>query len=247
ARGAASGGAGCVVGALSVLFLPFPELALIVVDEEHDPGFKQEDRVHYQARDMAIVRANLGKFAVVLASATPSIESHVNARTGRYRHVELAARYSGAKLPDITSIDLRKEPPEKDRWLAPSLVAAVTETLQQGQQSLLFLNRRGYAPLTVWRCCGHRLDCPQCTAWLVEHRYRRRLNCHHCGFSLPIPERCPKCADTASLVACGPGIERIAEEVAQRFPAARVALLSSGLVPPFIGIRQVIGSIASGD
>src|SRR5262249_12705244 len=229
------------------LFLPYRELGLIVVDEEHDQGFKQEDRVHYQARDMAIVRASLGKFPVLLASATPSIESHVNARTGRYRYVELPGRFSGAKLPDIVTNDMRKEPPAKNKWLAPSLVSAVTETLNEGQQSLLFLNRRGYAPLTLCRSCGHRLDCPQCTAWLVEHRYRRRLNCHHCGFSLPIPERCPKCADTASLVACGPGVERIAEEVAERFPAARVALLSSGLVPPFIGIRQVIGSIASGD
>jgi primosomal protein N' (replication factor Y) (superfamily II helicase) len=246
-RAAATGEARVVVGARSALFLPYRELALIVVDEEHDPGFKQEDRVHYQARDMAIVRANLGKFAVVLASATPSIESHVNARTGRYRYLELPARYSGAKLPDIVSIDLRKEPPEKDKWLAPPLVAAITETLQQGQQTLLFLNRRGYAPLTLCRSCGHRLDCPQCTAWLVEHRYRRRLNCHHCGFSLPIPEKCPKCADTASLVACGPGVERIAEEVAERFPAARVALLSSDLVPSLIEMRQIIGSIESGD
>ena len=246
-RAAASGEARVVVGARSALFLPFRQLGLIVVDEEHDQGFKQEDRVHYQARDMAIVRANLGAFGVVLASATPSIESHVNARTGRYRYVELPQRYSGAKLPDIATIDLRKEPPAKDRWLAPSLVAAVTETLQQQQQTLLFLNRRGYAPLTLCRSCGHRLDCPQCTAWLVEHRYRRRLNCHHCGFALPIPEKCPKCGDVDSLVACGPGVERIAEEVAERFPAARVALLSSDLVPSLIEMRQIIGRIESGD
>ncbi len=246
-RAAATGEARVIVGARSALFLPYRELGLIVVDEEHDQGFKQEDRVHYQARDMAIVRGNLGQFAVVLASATPSIESHVNARTGRYRHVELPARYAGAKLPEIVTIDMRKEPPAKDRWLAPSLVAAVTETLHQEQQTLLFLNRRGYAPLTLCRSCGHRLDCPQCTAWLVEHRYRHRLTCHHCGFSLPLPEKCPKCADVASLVACGPGIERIAEEVAERFPGARVALLSSDLVPSLIEMRQIIGSIESGD
>jgi primosomal protein N' (replication factor Y) (superfamily II helicase) len=245
-RATATGEARVVVGARSALFLPYRELGLIVVDEEHDQGFKQEDRVHYQARDMAIVRASLGKFPVVLASATPSIESHVNARTGRYRYVELPGRFSGAKLPDIVTIDMRKEPPAKDKWLAPSLVSAVTETLREGQQSLLFLNRRGYAPLTLCRSCGHRLDCPQCTAWLVEHRYRHRLNCHHCGFALPIPEKCPKCSDVNCLVACGPGVERIAEEVAERFPDARVALLSSDLVPSLVDMRQIIGSIESG-
>jgi primosomal protein N' (replication factor Y) len=245
-RATATGEARVVVGARSALFLPYRELGLIVVDEEHDQGFKQEDRVHYQARDMAIVRASLGKFPIVLASATPSIESHVNARTGRYRYVELPVRFAGAKLPDIVTIDMRKEPPAKDKWLAPSLVSAVTETLQEGQQSLLFLNRRGYAPLTLCRSCGHRLDCPQCTAWLVEHRYRHRLNCHHCGFALPIPEKCPKCGDVNSLVACGPGVERIAEEVAERFPGARVALLSSDLVPSLVEMRQIIGTIESG-
>jgi primosomal protein N' (replication factor Y) (superfamily II helicase) len=245
-RAAASGEARVVVGARSALFLPYRELGLIVVDEEHDQGFKQEDRVHYQARDMAIVRASLGKFAVILASATPSIESHVNARTGRYRLVELPGRFSGAKLPDVLTIDMRKEPPAKDTWLATSLVTAVTETLAQGQQTLLFLNRRGYAPLTLCRCCGHRLDCPQCTAWLVEHRYRHRLNCHHCGFAVPIPQKCPKCGAAESLVACGPGVERIAEEVGERFPEARVALLSSDLVPSLVEMRQIIGTIESG-
>jgi primosomal protein N' (replication factor Y) (superfamily II helicase) len=245
-RATASGEARVVVGARSALFLPYRELGLIVVDEEHDQGFKQEDRVHYQARDMAIVRASLGKFAVILASATPSIESHVNARTGRYRLVELPGRFSGAKLPDILTIDMRKEPPAKDKWLAASLVNAVTETLAQGQQTLLFLNRRGYAPLTLCRCCGHRLECPQCTAWLVEHRYRHRLNCHHCGFALPIPQKCPKCGAADSLVACGPGVERIAEEVGERFPDARVALLSSDLVPSLVEMRHIIGTIESG-
>src|SRR5690606_1797765 len=141
---------------------------------------------------------------------------HVNARTGRYRNVVLPGRYSGAELPQISAIDLRSEQPDKGRWLAPRLVAAISETLAKGQQSLLFLNRRGYAPLTLCRSCGHRMECPQCTAWLVEHRFRNRLNCHHCGFSLPIPEKCPKCAEPGTLVACGPGVERVAEEVAER-------------------------------
>jgi primosomal protein N' (replication factor Y) len=184
---------------------------------------------------------------VILSSATPSIESHVNARTGRYRSVALPGRYAGAELPEVTTIDMRKAPPERGRWLSPPLVAAVGETLERKQQTLLFLNRRGYAPLTLCRSCGHRLDCPQCTAWLVEHRYRNSLNCHHCGFSLPLPEKCPKCGEPDALVACGPGIERIAEEVGERFPAARLALLSSDLVPSLIEMREIIKKIETGD
>jgi primosomal protein N' (replication factor Y) len=246
-RSAATGEARVVVGARSALFLPFRELGLIVVDEEHDGSFKQEDRVHYQARDMAVVRASVGACPIVLSSATPSIESHVNARAGRYRSVTLPGRYAGAELPDVAAIDMRKTPPEPGRWLAPTLVAAVEETLASRQQALLFLNRRGYAPLTLCRACGHRFDCPQCTAWLVEHRYRSRLNCHHCGFSLPLPEKCPKCGERDVLVACGPGVERIAEEVRVRFPAARLALLSSDLVPSLIEMREVIKTIESGE
>jgi primosomal protein N' (replication factor Y) len=244
---AATGEARVVVGARSALFLPFTKLGLIVVDEEHDQGFKQDDRVHYQGRDMAVVRARLGGFPVILASATPSIESHVNARTGRYRHVMLPGRFSGTELPEVSPIDLRQVPPEPGHWLSPVLTGAMTETLAKGRQVLLFLNRRGYAPLTLCRSCGHRFECPQCTAWLVEHRFRRRLNCHHCGFSLPIPAKCPKCAEEGSLVACGPGVERVAEEVGQRFPEARLALLSSDLIPSLTEMREIITRIEAGD
>lgn len=246
-RAAASGEARVVVGARSALFLPYANLGLVVVDEEHDGSFKQEDRVHYQARDMAVARASLGKLPVVLSSATPSIETHVNARTGRYRSLTLPGRYSGVELPTVTPIDMRKAPPEAGKWLSPTLVSAMHEALGQGQQALLFLNRRGYAPLTLCRSCGHRFDCPQCTAWLVEHRYRSRLNCHHCGFSLPPPAKCPKCGAADSLVACGPGVERIAEEVAERFPGARLALLSSDLVPSLVEMREIIKSIEAGE
>jgi primosomal protein N' (replication factor Y) len=246
-RAVATGEARVVVGARSGLFLPYRDLGLIVVDEEHDAGFKQDDRVHYQARDMSVVRGSLGGFPVILASATPSIESHVNARTGRYRHVILPGRFTGADLPEVSPIDMRANPPEKGQWLSPVLVDAVANTLADRQQSLLFLNRRGYAPLTLCRCCGHRFECPQCTAWLVEHRFRRRLNCHHCGFSLPIPEGCPKCGEKGSLVACGPGVERVAEEVQERFPDARLALLSSDLIPGLEEMRRIIGSIESGE
>jgi primosomal protein N' (replication factor Y) len=246
-RAAASGEARVVVGARSALFLPYRDLGLIVVDEEHDGSFKQEERVHYQARDMAVARASLGKLPVVLSSATPSIESHVNARTGRYRSLVLPGRYSGADLPTVIAIDMRREPPETGRWLAPTLVDAINDTLGEERQTLLFLNRRGYAPLTLCRSCGHRFDCPQCTAWLVEHRYRNRLNCHHCGFSLPPPAKCPACGAADSLVACGPGVERIAEEVAARFPGARLALLSSDLVPSLVEMREIIKSIETGE
>ncbi|KAB2944183.1 MAG: primosomal protein N' [Hyphomicrobium sp.] len=245
-RQTATGEARVVVGARSALFLPFSNLGLIIVDEEHDAGYKQDDRVHYQARDMAVVRGNLGGFPVILASATPSIETHVNARTGRYRHVILPGRFSGASLPDVTAIDLRLTPPDKGKWLAPPLVEAITRTLADGQQALLFLNRRGYAPLTLCRSCGHRIECPQCTAWLVEHRFRNKLHCHHCGFSIPLPEKCPKCSEPGSLVACGPGVERVAEEVAERFPEARVALLSSDLVPGLTEMRDMIRDIEAG-
>ncbi len=246
-RAVGNGEARVVVGARSALFLPYVELGLIVVDEEHDAGFKQEDRVHYQARDMAVVRASLGGIPVILASATPSIESHVNARTGRYRHLVLPARHSGVQMPDVAAIDLRCDPPERGQWLSPVLVSAVEETLTRGQQALLFLNRRGYAPLTLCRACGQRIECPQCTAWLVEHRFRNRLNCHHCGFSLPLPENCPSCGEPGKLVACGPGVERIAEEVSARFPDAKQALLSSDLIPGLTEMRQIIQRIEAGE
>ncbi|MBY0560610.1 primosomal protein N' [Hyphomicrobium sp.] len=242
-KGVARGDVRCVVGARSALFLPFCELGLIVVDEEHDQGFKQDDRVHYQGRDMAVVRGNLGKFPVILASATPSIESHVNALIGRYRHAVLPGRFSGVEMPDVSAIDLRSEKLVPGKWLAERLVASMTETMEKGQQTLLFLNRRGYAPLTLCRSCGHRLECPQCTAWLVEHRFKKKLSCHHCGFQLSLPEKCPKCAAPGSLVACGPGVERVQEEVAERFPDARVALLSSDLIPGLPEMREVIRGI----
>jgi primosomal protein N' (replication factor Y) len=245
--GAASGEARVVIGARSALFLPYADLGLIVIDEEHDTAFKQEDRVSYQGRDMAVVRAHLGNAPIVLASATPSIESHVNARLGRYRHLKLGERYSGQQLPDVSAIDLRADQPEKGRWLAPRLVGEMVRNLAAGEQSLLFLNRRGYAPLTLCRSCGHRFQCPQCTAWLVEHRFKQRLVCHHCGFHLPTPEKCPKCAAEGALIACGPGIERVAEEVKERFPEARIAILSSDLTPSVRDQREILETIAKGE
>jgi primosomal protein N' (replication factor Y) (superfamily II helicase) len=246
-KAASTGEARVIIGARSALFLPFRHLGLIIVDEEHDPGFKQEDRVFYQGRDMAVVRARLGNIPIVLASATPSIETHWNTRSGRYRHVHLAHRFSGSELPNVQPIDLRKAPPEKGKWLSPVLVEAVTEAIGRGEQALLFLNRRGYAPLTLCRGCGHRMDCPQCTAWLVEHRFRHRLSCHHCGFSLPIPEGCPKCGEVGGLVPCGPGVERIAEEVTARWPDSKQAILSSDLIPGITELREILRTIIDGE
>ncbi len=242
-RAVAENKAKLVVGARSALFLPFPELGLIVVDEEHDQSYKQEERVAYQARDMAVVRGHLGLAPVVLSSATPSIESLVNAEQGRYRHIRLETRYKAAALPALAAIDMRAALPERGRWLSPVLVEAVGETLARGEQALLFLNRRGYAPVTLCRSCGFKFECPNCSAWLVEHRFRRRLECHHCGTFAPIPEKCPKCGAEHSLVPCGPGVERIAEEVAELFPEARRVLLSSDLTPSISDLRETLREI----
>jgi primosomal protein N' (replication factor Y) len=242
-RAVAENKAKLVVGARSALFLPFPDLGLIVVDEEHDPSYKQEERVAYQARDMAVLRGSLGSAPVVLSSATPSIESLVNAEQGRYRHIRLGVRYKAAGLPAIAAIDMRASPPERGRWLSPVLVEAVAETLARGEQALLFLNRRGYAPVTLCHKCGFRFECPNCSAWLVEHRFRRRLECHHCGTFIPIPETCPNCGAEHSLVPCGPGVERIAEEIAELFPDARRVLLSSDLTPSIGDLRETLREI----
>ncbi|MCB2080653.1 MAG: primosomal protein N', partial [Novosphingobium sp.] len=190
-------------------------------------SFKQDDGVRYNARDVAVIRARFEKIPVLLASATPALESMQLAEAGVYTRIELPARFGGAQLPDIAVIDLREEPPERGRWLAPRLVAEMRERLERGEQSLLFLNRRGYAPLTLCRHCGYRFQCPNCTAWLVEHRFSKKLACHHCGHEVPVPDECPECGTDDCLVACGPGVERIADEVAELLPEARLAVVTS--------------------
>ena len=224
------GEAKLVVGARSALMLPYRDLGLIVIDEEHDPSFKQDEGVVYNARDMAVVRAHISGFPVILASATPSLETVDNVWRGKYRRLSLPARFAGASLPTIRAIDMRSEKMDRKNWLSPSLVTAVGETLASGEQAMLFLNRRGYAPLTLCRACGHRLDCPQCTAWLVEHRLQDRLQCHHCGYSAPPPKTCPSCEAEDRFAACGPGVERLAEESREKFPDARFEIMSSDTV-----------------
>ncbi|HKH27975.1 MAG TPA: primosomal protein N' [Sphingomicrobium sp.] len=229
-RGIVSGEAKVTVGARSALFLPYANLGLIVVDEAHEPSFKQEDGVQYHARDVAVMRGKFEDVPVILSSATPAIETRHMVEIGRYREVTLSHRFAGASMPEIRALDLTQDPPLRGRWLAPSLVAELEANLERGEQSLLFLNRRGFAPLTLCRHCGHRFQCPNCTAWMVEHRLMARLACHHCGHVMPPPKACPECGEEDSLVACGPGVERIADEVAALFPEARRAIVTSDTI-----------------
>ncbi len=242
----ASGEVSAIVGARSALFLPYADLGLIVVDEEHDPAYKQEDGVRYHARDMAVVRARGAVVPIVLAGATHSVESVVNARRGRYAHLALPERFGGAQLPAVEAIDLKREGPPRGRFIAPRLAEAVKIALECGEQALLFLNRRGFAPLTLCNACGHRLACPNCDAWLVDHRFKRRLICHHCGFSMPPPEQCPKCSAKGTFVAVGPGVERLEQEARELFPGARILVLSSDLVESVERLRQELDDVAQG-
>ena len=236
-RGIVSGEAKVTVGARSALFLPYANLGLIVVDEAHEPSFKQEDGVQYHARDVAVMRGKFEDVPVILSSATPAIETRHMVEIGRYREVTLSHRFAGASMPEIRALDLTQDPPLRGqdpplrgRWLAPSLLNELEANLERGEQSLLFLNRRGFAPLTLCRHCGHRFQCPNCTAWMVEHRLMARLACHHCGHVMPPPKACPECGEEDSLVACGPGVERIADEVAALFPEARTAIVTSDTI-----------------
>jgi primosomal protein N' (replication factor Y) len=217
-----------------------------VVDEEHDPAYKQEDGVRYHARDMAVVRAHGAGIPIVLASATPSVETEVNARRGRYHRVALPERFGGQHLPAIEPIDLTREGPPRGRFIAPRLAEAVETALDRGEQALLFLNRRGYAPLTLCRKCGYRFSCPNCDAWLVDHRFKRRLVCHHCGYAKPPPLVCPKCEAPDSFVACGPGVERLEQEAAALFPDRRILTLSSDVVETVERLRQELDEVAQG-
>ncbi len=244
-RGVADGSARIVVGARSCLFLPWKRLGLIVVDEEHESAYKQDDGVPYHARDMAVLYGALGKFPVVLSSATPSLETLVNVDRGRYGVVRLTDRHGRPELPEIGLIDMKRVALDPGTWISPPLLEAVKTTLDEGDQALLFLNRRGYAPLTLCRACGHRLECPNCAASLVEHRFRRQLMCHHCGHLEPMPKECPSCHTEGKMVPVGPGVERLAEEAAARFPEARIAILSSDLSRGTL-LRDAIRDVAEG-
>lgn len=245
----ALGKAKVIVGARSALFLPYSNLGIIVVDESHDHSFKQESLVTYQGRDMAILKAHLEKIPVILSTATPDLETVVNVEEGKYDCVKLRKRYAKAVLPEVKIIDLKKDKPQKGTWgvsfIAPTLIEELKKNLEKGEQSMLFLNRRGYAPLMICRDCGYRIQCPHCTAWLAEHRITGELICHHCGYKRYTPKRCPDCSSEDGLTACGPGVERIAEEVKNRFPTARTAILSSDITTNYKAISDVIQKIAN--
>jgi len=244
-RAIAEGRVPVLVGARSSLFLPFSRLGVIIVDEEHDSSFKQEEMVTYHARDMAIVRSRAAGCPVVLVSATPSLETVLNAQRGRYRHLQLQARHGDAQLPAITLLDMRREGLPAGRWISAALAAELKRTLSAGEQALLFLNRRGYAPLTLCRACGHRLQCPNCQAWLVEHRHTNRLHCHHCDFTSAVPTECPSCHAEGRFAACGPGVERLAEEVAALLPEARCLVMASDTIVGPEAIADVIRRITA--
>lgn len=246
-HGVATGVTKAVIGARSSLFLPYQNLGVIVVDEEHDQSYKQEDNVVYHARDMAVLRGALFGHAVILASATPSLETIANIRAGRYECVKLSDRYGGAMLPDMHVIDMREDKPERGEFISDTLHNAIAETLARGEQSLLFLNRRGYAPLTLCRSCGGRLECPQCTAWLVEHKQSGRTFCHHCGYGGRTPSACPHCEEVDTLVPIGPGVERIAEEIQNHYPDAKTLILSSDTTDDGAPLYQTLEAIRSGE
>ncbi len=240
------GGASFVVGARSALFLPFRDLGLIVVDEEHDTSYKQEEGVLYNARDMAVLRAAIAGCPVVLASATPCLETWANVEAGKYRRLDLGARFGVAELPQMKPIDMRAETLPSDRWISARLAAEVQARIGKGEQSLLFLNRRGYAPITLCRACGQQVGCDHCDARMVEHRFLKRLVCHQCGATKPVPVACPACGVEGRMAAVGPGVERLAEEVTARFPEARLAVLSSDLFGSARALKEAITGIAEG-
>ncbi|NSL93425.1 primosomal protein N' [Acetobacter syzygii] len=242
--GAADGSARVVVGARSALFLPFCNPGLIIVDEEHESLFKQEEGVIYNARDMAVLRGRLAGFPVVVVSATPSLETLANAEAGRYQRLVLPTRHGGASLPQTHLLDMRAAPPPRGLFLSPQLVEDIASTLAREEQAMLFLNRRGYAPLTLCRTCGHRMECPHCTAWLVEHRNRHVLSCHYCDHTEPMPAVCPTCKSEDSLTAIGPGIERITEEARQLFPDARILVMSSDTLGGPAATAEAVAKIA---
>ena len=246
-RAVSSGQARAVAGARSALFLPFPKLGLIVADEEHEQAYKQEEGVIYNARDMAVVRARLEECPIVLASATPSLETYVNAKSGRYRWLKLPFRHGAAEMPEVRLVDMRAGPYEPGQYLSTQLREALQNTLAAREQALLFLNRRGYAPLTLCTACGHKETCRQCSAWMVEHRTRNKLLCHHCGWEAAIPRRCPQCEAEQSFIPCGPGVERIEEEFRAAFPEARLAIASSDTFTGPAQAQSVISALSAGE
>ncbi len=246
-RDIATGRAPVVVGARSALFLPYANLQLIVVDEEHEASYKQEEGVMYHARDMAVARGFHEKIPVVLASATPSLETVQNVQAGKYDVLHLPSRHGGASLPDVVLVDMRHETMDSGTWLSPQLRQALADTLNAKRQSLLFLNRRGYAPLLLCRSCGHRFAYPDCTSWLVYHQHPHQLTCHHCGYHTPVPQTCPACEAEDKLVPCGPGVERVVEEARLLFPGARIEAMTSDNADSLKEAQALVEAMQAGE
>lgn len=243
----AFGKARVVIGARSALFLPYKNLRLIIIDEEHDSSYKQEEGVIYNARDMAVVYASILSAPIVLSSATPSVETFLNAQSEKYTRIHLPSRHGGAALPDILVIDMRNENIDKGCWLSNSLKKAIALNIEDKKQTALFLNRRGYAPMTLCRKCGHRFCCPHCSSWLVEHKSKGKLLCHHCEYSASTPKACPECKSENTLAPCGPGVERIEEEVKNAFPNARAMLMTSDNLTTPKAMEDAVNSIINGE
>jgi primosomal protein N' (replication factor Y) len=241
----ARGEAKFILGARSALFLPYADLGLIVVDEEHEAAYKQEEGVIYHGRDMAVVRGAVGKIPVILASATPSLETVFNVQQKKYGHVVLPVRFGKAAMPRIETIDLREQKLTAQEFISAPLFEALQTTFAAGQQAMLFLNRRGYAPLTLCRACGHRLQCPHCTSWLTEHKKSGRLHCHHCDFSIKLPDNCPSCRAEGRFAACGPGVERVAEEIKKRMPEVRFAIMASDMLDDRKNALELVHKMAN--
>ena len=245
-----NGEARVIVGTRSALFLPYKNLNLIVLDEEHDSSYKQEDGVIYQGRDMAVLKASVDKIPIILASATPSIETIQNVRLGKYDCVKLTSRFGVAVMPDVDLIDMRQNHSEKSEfgksWLSSVLVKQIQEKLDAKEQIMLYINRRGYAPLVLCNECGHRLQCPNCNVYLTAHnKDNTKCCCHHCGYSMKLPLACPKCKKENTWALCGPGIERIEEEVRRRFPEARIETISSDLITSQTRLNEIIAKISN--
>ena len=224
-----SGRSQILIGTRSALFLPYKNLGILVVDEEHDPSYKQEEKGIYSARDMAVVRASIEKFTLILVSATPSLETIYNIDQKKYFHVKLKNKFSITPEPKITVIDMKKSKLKKNNWVSDELKKTIQKKLSMDQQSLLFINKRGYAPMIICKSCGHKFTCKNCSSYLVEHLKDKKLLCHHCGYKLgSFQIKCQSCNnEDESFVDFGAGIEKIYNEIARDFPTAKICLFSS--------------------
>lgn len=238
-----SGDIKILIGTRSALFLPFENLKAIIVDEEHDESFKQEDKVSYHGRDMAIVRAKIENIPVLLGSATPSLETYQNAISGKYKHLILTEKFSRNDDVKIEIIDLKKEKLEKNHFLSQKLLDQIALNLLDKKQSLLFLNKRGYASITICKNCGEIADCPNCSINITYHQKINRLICHHCGYNDSLPKKCSKCGAEDSFLLSGVGVEKIQEEINNKFPNARIALMTSDEIKDLDIAKKIIDQI----